>query len=126
MKNAIALVIAALMIGGAFVFATQNPQGVSTNNVYMENGKQIIEITAKGKYTPSRTSAKAGLPSVIRMKTNGTFDCSMALKIPSVNYQSFLPNSGTTDVEIPVHAKGSSLQGICAMGMYSFEVVFDE
>lgn len=124
-SNVIAIIAAAVIIGAAFMFATRAPQVASTDNVYMENGKQIVEITAKGKYTPQLTAAKAGVPTVLRMKTNGTYDCTMALKVPSVGYQNYLPNSGTTDIEVPAKAAGETMQGICSMGMYNFEIRFN-
>ncbi len=95
------------------------------NNVSMVDGKQIIEISAKGGYSPRNTVAKAGLPTILRMKTNGTFDCSGALVIPAIQYQENLPMSGTTDIDLPAQTAGKTLQGLCAMGMKNFTVKFE-
>lgn len=95
-----------------------------TENVRIEDGKQIIEITAWGGYSPRQTVAKADLPTVIRIKTNNTFDCSSALIIPSLKIQKYLPSSGTTDIEIPTQKSNSSFRAFCAMGMYNFEIRF--
>jgi plastocyanin domain-containing protein len=95
------------------------------NNVSIVDGTQIVEIRAKGGYSPRRSVAKAGVPTILRMKTSGTFDCSGALVIPAINYQENLPMSGNTDITLPAQTAGKTIQGFCAMGMYSFEVDFE-
>lgn len=89
------------------------------------NGTQIVEITAKGGYAPRTTLAKAEMPTVIKVKTNGTFDCSSALTIPSLGITKHLPPSGETSIEIPAQKQGTTLRGLCAMGMYNFTVNFN-
>ena len=96
-----------------------------SNNVKTEDGKQIIEINAWGGYSPRETVAKADIPTIIRVTTNKTFDCSSSLIIPALRVQKSLPQSGTTDIEIPTQKSGSSLRALCAMGMYNFEVRFN-
>lgn len=94
-------------------------------NVSVENGVQIVEISAKGGYSPRKSVAKAGMPTTLRVNTKGTFDCSASLVIPSLNYQENLPMSGVTDVKLPIKEKGETIQGFCSMGMYSFEIDFE-
>lgn len=129
-KTTISILIAALIIGGAIIFsAAKNdanggiPQ--SADNVSVVDGKQIIEITAKGGYSPKTTSAKAGIPTFIKIKTKGAFDCSLALTIPALNYRKNLPPTGETLIEVPAQDPGSTLRGVCTMGMYSFTIKFD-
>lgn len=100
-------------------------QTLASDNVRIENGKQIITINAKGGYFPKKTEAKSGIPTVIRMNTRGTFDCSSALTIPDIDYQKNLPPSGETDIDVPPHNPGTTLQGLCSMGMYSFSISFN-
>jgi plastocyanin domain-containing protein len=88
------------------------------------DGTQVIEVRVKGGYAPRFVVAKANTPTVLRMKTQGTFDCSSALVIPSLGYRKNLPASGVTDIEVPPQTTGTSLKGVCAMGMYSFLVNF--
>ena len=121
----ISVIIAVVFIGGALILATRSPGAASVNNVSIENGEQIVQIIAKGGYSPTLTSAKANMPTILRMKTNGSFDCSSALRIPSIGYQTNLPPSGSTDIELPSQKTGTSIQGVCAMGMYSFKVAFE-
>ena len=124
MKTAISIIIAGALIGGAVMLASTNGTA-STNNVSVVDGKQIVEVTAKGSYSPKLTAAKAGIPTILRMKTMGTYDCTAALRVPSLRYEKMLPPSGITDIELPAQEAGATVQGVCAMGMYSFAINFE-
>jgi plastocyanin domain-containing protein len=129
MKNTItSIIIALVLIGGAFIFSKGSPKTVSNevvsaNNVSIVDGVQIVEIKAKGGYIPRTSVAKAGLPTILRFNTNGTFDCSSSVRISSLNISKSLPPSGLTDIKLPSSNAGT-LQGTCGMGMYPFEVDF--
>ncbi len=92
-------------------------------NVTTVSGKQIIEIHAKGGYQPRKSSARAGIPTVLRFVTDGTFDCSSTVRIPSMNISQTLPQSGATDIALNSPAAGA-LRGTCGMGMYQFSIDF--
>jgi len=94
-------------------------------NVSVVGGRQIIEISAKGGYNPENITAKADTATTLKIKTSGTFDCSSALTIPKLGYQTNLPPSGETVVDVPPQKAGSTLTGLCSMGMYSFTIRFD-
>lgn len=96
----------------------------NVNNVSIIDGKQIIEIRAKGGYRPLHSVAKAGIPTILRVDTNGTFDCSSSIRIPSMNIGQNLPMSGTTDIDLGVQKVGI-FQGTCGMGMYPFDIKFE-
>ncbi|MEI6296513.1 MAG: cupredoxin domain-containing protein [bacterium] len=96
-----------------------------SNNVSVVDGKQIIEINAKGGYSPRETLAKAGVPTVVKVITNSTYDCSSALSIPAINFRKNLPLNGETLVDIPAQNIGSEIQGLCGMGMYNFKIKFN-
>jgi len=68
--------------------------------------------------------AKAGIPTMLRINTNGTFDCSASVVIPKLSYQKFLQPSGTEDIEITAEKAQGTLQGLCSMGMYNFQIKF--
>lgn len=87
------------------------------------NKTQIIEITAKGGYTPRSSIAKANVPTILRINTNGTFDCSSSVRIPSLGIFQNLPQSGVTDINLGTNGAGK-LYGTCGMGMYPFEINF--
>jgi Cu+-exporting ATPase len=124
MKTAISILIAGALIGGAIMLASSDGMA-STANVSVVDGKQIVEVTAKGRYSPKLTAAKAGMPTILRMKTTGTYDCTAALRVPSLRYEKMLPPSGMTDIELSAQEAGATVQGVCAMGMYSFKVQFN-
>ncbi|MBP9772126.1 MAG: hypothetical protein KBD16_04390 [Candidatus Pacebacteria bacterium] len=129
MKETIAAMILAVgLVGGAFVLADKDPQpgsDVPVLNATIIDGVQVVDITAKGGYSPRKSIAKAGIPTIVRFTTSGTFDCSAALRIPSEDVNVTLPPSGTTDVDIGVPKPGV-LSGSCGMGMYPFEIEFQE
>lgn len=123
----ISIIVAVVLIGGALVLTRSNGdagQVTNANNVSIVDGKQIIEITAKGGYQPRKSIAKAGIPTIIRFNTKGTFDCSSFVRIPSLDISTSLPQSGTTDVDIGSGQLGI-LKGSCGMGMYPFEIKFE-
>lgn len=125
--------IIAIIIGGAFVvgaFILSRGGGVPVesvpvNNVTVEDGKQVVSISAKGGYSPRLSKAKADMPTILKVETAGTFDCSSALSLPSISYQKNLPPSGVTEIELPPQKAGSTFEGLCAMGMYGFEIAFE-
>jgi len=124
---AITILIIAVLIGGALVLAgnkgSNNNVQPTANNVSVIDGQQIIEIKAKGGYLPRKSVAQAGLPTTLRFNTNGTFDCSSSVRIPSLNISKLLPPSGTIDIDLG-SPQAATLQGMCGMGMYLFEIDF--
>jgi plastocyanin domain-containing protein len=128
MKSIVMLVfVAGVLFGGAFMLfggSSTDTTASLAENVSVVDGKQIVAITAKGKYSPPVSVARAGVPTVLRMRTNGTFDCTSALTISAIGYQANLPPSGVTDIEIPPQQPGVTIQGLCAMGMYNFTIKF--
>lgn len=112
---------------GGIIFLLRNNMTVSGEqaNVSFVDGRQIIRIDAKGGYSPRETRAKANTPTTLEVKTNGTYDCSTAIVIPNLNYRSYLPPSGITTIEIPPQPAGTTLKGLCVMGMYNFGLNFN-
>ena len=131
-----AIIVASILgigiLGGALFLIQSNVQenatalnNVSQDNVIIENGKQIIEIDARGGYTPRSSIAKAGLPTIVRFNTSGTFDCSASVRIPSLDIAQVLPQTGETDIDLGTPSLGP-LSGSCGMGMYPFDITFVE
>lgn len=120
----ISIIIAGVFIGGAYVLSKDSkPEVATADTVSVVDGTQIIEINAKGGYFPKKIVASPDIPTVLRFKTSGTFDCSSSVRIPSMDITQNLPSSGSIDIPIGSH-KVSTLQGTCAMGMYPFEINF--
>ena len=134
----ISIIIVALIIGGVIFFGSPKNTGTvpepgievvsqnsdtASDNVKIVDGIQIIELRAKGGYTPGRSTAQAGIPTIIRFETNGTFDCSLSVRIPSLRISKFLQQTGITDINIGIPSVGL-FRGSCGMGMYLFEIDF--
>lgn len=130
MNKTILIIITILLIGVVgFIFIggssiNKNSNSTSLNNVEVRDGIQYIKIDAKGGYTPINSTAKAGMPTKLIVKTNGAYDCSSSLVINSIGYRKILPPTGEEVIDIGIKEIGSTLQGVCGMGMYSFQVKF--
>jgi plastocyanin domain-containing protein len=123
----IAVICAPLILGGILFLIRSGAQDKdgTASNVKMVDGRQIIDVTAKGGYQPAMTTAKAGVPTVLRVRTSGTFDCSSALVVPQLNVSKNLPPAGVTEVPIPAQESGAVVQAMCSMGMYNFAIKFE-
>lgn len=124
----ISIIVAMALVVSAFVFGKggiQKQDSVPVNNVTIVDGKQIIEIKARGGYYPRKSIAKAGIPTILRFNSKGTFDCSASVRIPSLNISELLSQSGSTDIPIENVSPGV-LRGSCGMGMYPFEIDFQD
>ncbi len=125
-KNILAISIGIVIIGfGILVAVNSAPkeEEVLINVVTVVDGKQIIDLRAKGGFTPRSIDAKAGIPTVLRVTTKGTFDCSSSVRIPSLNISQNLPQTGVTELDLGIQQAGV-LKGSCGMGMYPFEINF--
>lgn len=124
-----AFIISIVIVGWAFWVVRGEPAGdqesVPSPVAVIEDGTQIIDIAAKGGYSPRVVVAKAGVPTVLRVRTNGTFDCSASIVIPKLSYQKFLQPSAVEEIPISAAQAQGTLQGLCAMGMYNFQIKFE-
>ena len=124
----IAVTIIMLSIfGSIFIIGSKTGNGGtgSVENSQIKDGVQYITINAGGGYSPKLSSAKAGIPTKIIVKTNGAYDCSSSLAIHSIGFQKILPQTGETEIDIGIPKAGEPLRGVCGMGMYSFLVNFN-
>lgn len=87
--------------------------------------EQVVEILAKGGYTPKISQARPDMPTILRMKTQSTYDCSSSVNIPSLNIRKILPPDGATDIALPPQKLGTSLTVLCGMGMYNTIINFN-
>ena len=122
MNKTVYIIIAfALIVAIGIIFASGTE---STQSVEIKNGVQYIRINALGGYSPQITEAKGGMPTKLIIETNGTYDCSAALVIPSISFQKILPQTGKTEIDLGISRAGETLKGLCGMGMYSFIINF--
>jgi len=116
-------------IGITFIGGSKNNTDTASSqpaqNVQIKDGIQYVTIDAKAGYSPRVSMAKAGIPTKLVVKTNGTYDCSAALVIRSIGYQKILPQTGEEVIDIGTPKAGQPLQGLCSMGMYNFKVNFN-
>lgn len=129
-STSFSLIVAAVIIAGTLLIVTgggSSSQEESTDtpaqNVTIANGIQTIEIKAKGGYWPRKSVAQAGIPTILKINTGGTYDCSAAIRIPSLGIAKMLPPNGSTDLDIGTPQAGK-LNGTCGMGMYNFQINF--
>ena len=87
--------------------------------------QQIVEVTARsGGYSPRKLEAKADVPTILVMKSEGAYGCERAFYIPDLNISEILPENGQTQFDLGIQAKGTKLLGVCGMGMYYFQIFF--
>ncbi len=121
MKTVYIIITLALLVGLGIIFSNSTS---TEQNVEIKNGVQYITIKAKGGYFPKISTAQAGIPTRLIVKTEDTFDCSASLVIKSLNYQKILPQNSETEIDAGIPKVGEKLQGLCSMGMYSFLINF--
>lgn len=119
------IVLAVILIVGVILSGNNTDNTATANNVIQStDGTQIVKITARGGYTPKFSEAKADTPTILRISTKNTFDCSALLTIPKLGITRNLPPNGDTDIAIDPQKAGTLLDVSCAMGMYYFQVKF--
>jgi Cu+-exporting ATPase len=129
-KIALSILLSTLIIAGAFIYtgnrksAIEN-SGTNAISAKIENGIQIVDITARGGYSPRIVKAKAGIETTLRVATKETYDCSVSLVIPKLKYEKFLSSNGVEEIKIPAEKATGTINGLCSMGMYSFKIIFE-
>lgn len=131
-KNMAVLIVPTIIVLAGFIGVKvgQTPKSINSGNVLSESksedeNTQILDLTAKGGYSPKIINAKASINTILRVKTAGTFDCSTALVIPKLGIRKNLPPTATTEIAIAPQQAGTSLKGTCSMGMYNFLINFN-
>ncbi len=128
MKKSILVII--LLLGVAtlvFILGSSSTNSTNNevkNNVEVKDGIQYVTVNAGGGYSPRLSSAKADIPTKLIVKTNGVYDCSSSLVINSINYRKILPQTGEEVIDLGLNESGKTIQGLCSMGMYSFQIKF--
>lgn len=129
MSKTVSIIITlALVVGIGIIFLGGSKSGNNSTeavqNSEIKDGIQYITINAKGGYSPKISTAKAGIPTKLIIKTDGTYDCSASLVIRSVGFQKILAQTGEEVIDIGTPKIGEPLQGVCGMGMYNFLINF--
>ena len=130
-KVALIIITLGLVIGLGVIFlgGPKNDIDLTSDqagqNVEIRDGIQYITIMARGGYSPKVSTAKAGIPTKLILKTNSTYDCSSSLVIRSIGYQKILSQTGEEIIDVGIPEVGVPLQGTCGMGMYNFSIKFN-
>lgn len=84
-----------------------------------EDGVQRILVSVSDTgYSPAVVRVKAGVPTQLTFRTNGTQGCTRSLVVPSLRIGRQLPATGDTTLDLGELAAGR-LRYTCGMGMYS-------
>lgn len=124
----ISIIISFALIGGVIYYIADRPSPPSgsaeatAQNVEIRDGVQYVRVTAKGGYAPRDTQIKGGLPTKLVVKTDGTYDCSASLVVRSAGFQKILQPTGEEIIDLGTPKSGEKIQGVCGMGMYSFQL----
>jgi len=84
-----------------------------------EDGVQRIVVTVgDAGYSPAVVRVRAGVPTQLTFRTDGTQGCTRSLVVPSLKVGRQLPATGDTTLDLGQLAAGR-LRYTCGMGMYS-------
>ncbi|PJA90161.1 MAG: hypothetical protein CO137_00945 [Candidatus Magasanikbacteria bacterium CG_4_9_14_3_um_filter_32_9] len=130
-KNVSIIITLILILGlgivffGNSIFKNNTSSDAIAQNSEIKDVVQYITINAKGGYSPKVSTAKAGIPTKLIVKTKGTYDCSASLVIQSIGFQKILSPTGEEVIDLGTPKAGQSLRGLCSMGMYSFLINYN-
>jgi sulfite exporter TauE/SafE len=99
-------------------------QQVDTPSPAVEADTTLTMNAKNNGYFPHTLYAKAEEPVKLNVVTQNTRSCAVAFVIPDLNYETLLPTSGITPIDIPPQKTGTVMPFTCSMGMYSGEIVF--
>ncbi|WP_412517507.1 sulfite exporter TauE/SafE family protein [Actinomadura madurae] len=106
--------------GGGTAPASGAARFVSTD----ASGTQLVTVWALDRgYRPSRLSARAGVRTVLVVKTAGTRGHTRAFTIPSLGRDVFLPVTGETRIDVGAPGPGR-MRFVCASGHFPGAVTF--
>jgi|SRR3989344_70396 len=123
----ISIAISVALIGWTFYSISDRPTSADgevaqSQNIEIRDGIQYVTITAKGGFSPHVTEIKEGLPTMLIVKTDGTYDCSASLVVRSVGFQKILQPTGEEIIDLGIPKSGDNVRGVCGMGMYNFQI----
>lgn len=136
-SNIIIVLITILLVGsivtGVKIYKANNaPTDIAeqtssstSSNVKIINGKQQITIIASQGYSPRMTTAKAWIPSEIKIQGNNAYGCESAVRIPKLSYSKNLDPKWSDTVQLPAQKAWDTINGTCGMGMYNFQIKFN-
>lgn len=80
--------------------------------------EQVIQALDTA-YEPNRIQIVAGVPTQLKLVTEGTKGCTRAFVIPSLEIERMLGETDEQTVELPAFEAGETIGFTCSMGMYT-------
>jgi sulfite exporter TauE/SafE len=101
--------------------------GQPTGQVVSTTPSTNLTLNANNNgYSPRRLYASAGEPIHLNVVTSNTTSCARDFVIPSIGYETLLPQSGVVPIDIPAQPAGTIMRFSCSMGMYTGEIIFGQ
>jgi len=97
------------------------PALAATSTVADGHQTVSIEATSDG-YSPATIHAQPGVPTTLRIHSDGAQGCVRAFTMPDLNLQQILPASGDTNLDLGTLRPGT-LAYACGMGMYAGTII---
>ncbi|GAA3239200.1 sulfite exporter TauE/SafE family protein [Actinocorallia longicatena] len=102
--------------------AAIDPRYVATG----ADGVQVVTVHATDRgYRPALLGARAGVPTVLVVRTAGTTGCTRAFEIPKLRVERLLPETGEVRVDLGTRAAGR-LRFVCSAGHYPGSITFQK
>jgi plastocyanin domain-containing protein len=117
-------ILVIISLGIIFFVITSGNSGTVAGTSSVKDGSQEATIKVKAGYTPNEITLKAGVPTRLVFETKNTYDCSLQLNIPKLDFSKTLPSTGSTELTIASQEAGSEITGSCGMRMYGFKLKF--
>lgn len=97
--------------------------GAPAGMARVEAGQQIVNVTVRSdSYSPAVMRARAGVPTVLVLSSQGARGCVRSFQIPARNVEEVLPATGETRIDLGVLAPGR-VDYSCSMGMYTGSIL---
>ena len=82
----------------------------------LEGGRQVIDITVRGGYSPNLVTVEAGKPVRLRFDRQENSDCSARVVFPDLRKSATLAAFGTTTLDLDIPSPGE-YSWACGMNM---------
>ena len=110
----IVVVLGGLALMAALAWYFFSPQ--KATHAQVEDGRQVVDITVKGGYSPSLIRVEAGTPVRLRFDRQENSDCTARVVFPDFRKSASLAAFGTTTLDLDVQEPGE-YSWACGMNM---------
>ena len=107
----VVLGVAAIVVLAWYFFAPRTAVGAQ-----LEGGRQVVDITVRGGYSPNLVRVEAGKPVRLRFDRQESSDCSARVVFPDLRKSASLAAFGTTTLDLDITEPGE-YPWACGMNM---------